>query len=233
MHQYPNTNQSRKLIDHIEGYERVQYQIDQLKLEQKDIKNAARSQGWDMRGFAELIKLRKLSESERDDWLAIRELMMREVGMLADTPLGGAAIRRFEQANQPPELPDGSPQEPQDGQEGEESPDSTSTAPKPNGRLPARQKPAGPTPEEVEAQRQAELADAAKKGAEAGAAWKESKSPDVGILANPYVAQDPRRIVWDREWRLAADSDGMELPAYMKRAAKPKKPKKGEGKGDE
>lgn len=228
--------QSRALIEHIESYENIQFQIDGLKEHQKQILSEARQQGWDMRGFKELIKLRKLSQSEREDWEAIRQLMLHEVGMLGDTPLGGAALRRFEQAYQP-HSPQNSAESPQQAPEPPEANGADATHPQRLARPTPPAKPAGPTPEEIAAQRQAELDEAEGKGTEAGELWKKSKSPAHGILSNPFLAMDPRRVKWDAAWRAAADSDGMELPAYLRRADKPRKPKKGgheaNGKGGE
>jgi uncharacterized protein (UPF0335 family) len=90
---------------------------------------------------------------------------------------------------------------------------------------PAEGEPAAPTdeapptpttlgPAEIEAAR-----DAGHKAAHEG----------VSILANPFVAGDPRRAAWDEGWCAETGSDGMEIPKAWRRT-KPAKEKDGENK---
>lgn len=60
----------------------------------------------------------------------------------------------------------------------------------------------GPTPDDVEA--------AARRGAE-------DFSSGLPVTANPYPAGDPRRPAWDQAWCLAAGTDGMDIPAHLRR----------------
>jgi uncharacterized protein (UPF0335 family) len=72
------------------------------------------------------------------------------------------------------------------------------------------QTPLGPTAEDIEA---------------AGAEGREAFAAGIKVTANPYPAGDPRRTAWDNGWCLAAGSDGMDIPAHLRRPEKPKKPK--------
>ncbi|MCX5478483.1 DUF2312 domain-containing protein [Kaistia geumhonensis] len=72
-------------------------------------------------------------------------------------------------------------------------------------------------PAEIEAAR-----DAGHKAAHEG----------VSILANPFVAGDPRRAAWDEGWCAATGSDGMEIPKAWRRT-KPPKGKAGDDKGSD
>lgn len=49
------------------------------------------------------------------------------------------------------------------------------------------------------------------------------------VLENPFTAGDPRRAAWDEGWCAELGSDGMEIPAALRRKEKPKKKKKGDG----
>lgn len=52
------------------------------------------------------------------------------------------------------------------------------------------------------------------------------------VIANPYVAGDPRRAAWDEGWCFEAGSDGMDIPAAWRRTAK-KKPADDESKKED
>lgn len=66
----------------------------------------------------------------------------------------------------------------------------------------------GPTPDDVEA--------AARRGAE-------DFSAGLPVTANPYPAGDPRRPAWDQAWCLAAGTDGMDIPAHLRRPERGKR----------
>lgn len=42
------------------------------------------------------------------------------------------------------------------------------------------------------------------------------------VIANPYIAGDPRRAAWDEGWCFEAGSDGMDIPSAWRRATKKK-----------
>jgi uncharacterized protein (UPF0335 family) len=44
------------------------------------------------------------------------------------------------------------------------------------------------------------------------------------VTDNPYPAGDPRRRAWDQGFCLSSGSDGMDIPAHLRRPERPKKP---------
>jgi uncharacterized protein (UPF0335 family) len=72
---------SDELRSFVERFERVQGEIDDLKEDQKEIKNEAKARGYDMKAFAEMIKLRKLDMDERKEREAIRDLYAGALGV--------------------------------------------------------------------------------------------------------------------------------------------------------
>ncbi len=65
----------------VERFERVQGEIDDLKDDQKEIKAEAKAKGYDMKAFAEMIKLRKLDADERKEREAMRDLYSHALGI--------------------------------------------------------------------------------------------------------------------------------------------------------
>jgi uncharacterized protein (UPF0335 family) len=61
-------------------------------------------------------------------------------------------------------------------------------------------------------------------------AGKDAFQGGVKVIANPYIAGDPRRAAWDEGWCRAAGSDGMDIPEAWRRkkAEKAKKPDESE-----
>lgn len=73
-----NCGELRSLV---ERFERVQEEIDERKEDQKEIKAEAKSKGYDMKAFAEMIKLRKLDLEERKEREALRDLYAGALGV--------------------------------------------------------------------------------------------------------------------------------------------------------
>jgi uncharacterized protein (UPF0335 family) len=85
----------RSLVERIENLE------DERKLLQADIKDIyteAKSAGYDAKVLRMVIAARKKDQDELNEQQALLETYMRALGMLADTPLGQAAL---EAANGP------------------------------------------------------------------------------------------------------------------------------------
>lgn len=61
-------------------------------------------------------------------------------------------------------------------------------------------------------------------------AGREAFQQGVKVIANPFIAGDPRRAAWDEGWCRAAGSDGMDIPEAWRRkkAEKPRKPDESE-----
>ncbi|RAI27324.1 hypothetical protein CH340_24460 [Rhodoplanes serenus] len=60
----------------------------------KDVFAEAKGNGYDVKALRAVIRLRKQDKDERAEHEAIVETYMHALGMLADTPLGRAAIER-------------------------------------------------------------------------------------------------------------------------------------------
>ena len=76
--------------------------IEQLETEKagiasdiRDVKAEAKGRGFDVKAITEIIRMRKQDAAERQEREAILETYMSALGMLADTPLGAAAIRKI------------------------------------------------------------------------------------------------------------------------------------------
>lgn len=72
---------ARELLSFVERFERVQGEIDELKEDQKSIKDEAKSGGYCMKTFAEMVRLRKLDIAERKEREAIRDLYASALGI--------------------------------------------------------------------------------------------------------------------------------------------------------
>lgn len=60
----------------------------------REVFSEARAQGFDTKIMRELIRIRKMEESDYREHEEILDLYKRALGMLADTPLGQAALKR-------------------------------------------------------------------------------------------------------------------------------------------
>lgn len=83
-----------KLRSGIERWENLQEQIDALKEDQKEIMASLKSDGYEVKYVRNMIKLRKLTQEERDQHDRLMEAYRAALGMLSDTPLGKAALER-------------------------------------------------------------------------------------------------------------------------------------------
>ncbi len=84
-----------------ETLRRLVEQIERLESDKRDLSEdirdkylEARSQGFDVKILRHVIKLRKVDKADRDEAQMILETYMNALGMLADLPLGQAAIER-------------------------------------------------------------------------------------------------------------------------------------------
>lgn len=60
----------------------------------RDVYAEAKGNGFDVKALRSVIRLRKQDADERREQEAILETYMHALGMLADTPLGAAAVAR-------------------------------------------------------------------------------------------------------------------------------------------
>jgi len=195
----------RQFVDRIE---RLEEEKKALSDDIKDVYAQAKSQGFDPKTVRQIVKLRKLSQEERDEQEALLDIYKAALGMLADTPLGAAAVRRL---SEPP-----APKQPA-SQADPGQPDLEDFT----GRADEAAADGVPTPVPP-AEPEPTVDDARVAGRNAATAGKP-------VTANPFPARDPRRAAWDEAWCQASGSDGMDLPASWRRSS-PKKPGKGDDK---
>lgn len=78
----------------IERIERLEEEKAALANDIKEVYAEAKGNGFDTKAIRKVIRIRKLDAAEREEQDAILELYMSALGMLADTPLGQAAVQR-------------------------------------------------------------------------------------------------------------------------------------------
>lgn len=86
-----NNNQLQTIVERIERLEEDKAAIAE---DIKGIYTEAKGNGFDPKILRKVIALRKKAASERDAEQTMIDLYMSALGMLADTPLGQAAIAR-------------------------------------------------------------------------------------------------------------------------------------------
>ncbi len=87
-----NSNEQLKSI--IERIERLEEEKAATASDIKDVYTEAKSNGFDVPALRALVKLRKQDADKRKEREAILETYMHALGMLSDTPLGQAALKR-------------------------------------------------------------------------------------------------------------------------------------------
>lgn len=200
--------------------ERLVYYVQRLEelVERKQAASEALTRGFDdakIEGFDPqtlriVLKLRKMTPSQRRERRALESIYLAALGMLDGDPLTDEARRRLDP---PPAPPDG-----------ETSDDETAGAPEHQAGPPP---PPAPTKPEQPPLVLKEPAEARAEGAAAAAAGKR-------IYDNPYPAGDPCRAAWDEGWCAQRKSHGMDLPeAYQRRTTKPPDKREKDGDGDD
>lgn len=76
----------------IERVERLLEEKDALTSDIREVYAEAKGQGFDTKTMRQVVALRKMETADRQEQEAMRELYMSALGMLADTPLGQAAM---------------------------------------------------------------------------------------------------------------------------------------------
>jgi uncharacterized protein (UPF0335 family) len=84
-------NQLQSIVARIE---RLEDEKATLALDIKEVYAEAKSNGFDTKIIRKLISMRKRSEADRQEEQAMLDTYMSALGMLADTPLGKAAMAR-------------------------------------------------------------------------------------------------------------------------------------------
>lgn len=85
-------NQLQSIVQRIE---RLEDEKSQLNEDIKDIFKEAKGNGFDPKIIKKVIALRKMDAAKRLEEQALLSTYMEALGMLADTPLGQAALKRM------------------------------------------------------------------------------------------------------------------------------------------
>jgi len=83
-----------ELRQFIERIERLEEEKRAIADDIKEVYGEAKARGFDTKTMRKIVALRRKNEEERAEEAAMLDLYMNALGMLADTPLGQAAVRR-------------------------------------------------------------------------------------------------------------------------------------------
>ena len=83
-----------KLNSFIERIERLEEEKKALAEDLKEVYAEAKAQGYDVKTMRQIVRLRKMDADDRAEAEALLETYKNALGMLADTPLGEAAMRK-------------------------------------------------------------------------------------------------------------------------------------------
>lgn len=83
-----------QLRSFIERIERLMEEKAALAEDIKEVYAEAKGSGFDPKTMRQVIRLRKMEEHARKEQEALLDLYMDALGMLVDTPLGAASLRR-------------------------------------------------------------------------------------------------------------------------------------------
>lgn len=86
---------AERLRSFIERIERLEEEKKHLQADIREVKSEAKSAGFDIKTINEILRLRKMDQSEREEHEALVDIYKAALGMLYDTPLGEAARRRL------------------------------------------------------------------------------------------------------------------------------------------
>ena len=81
-----------KLKSYVERIEKLEEEKAALAADIKDVYTEAKSTGFDANALKKIIAIRKKGQDKHKEEQQMIALYMKELGMLADTPLGKAAI---------------------------------------------------------------------------------------------------------------------------------------------
>lgn len=92
-----NNNQIKALVERIE---RLEEEKAAIAADIKDVFSEAKSNGYDVKILKKLLSLRKQDAQKRAEEQAVLAVYMDALGMLADTPLGKAAVDRIKNSEE-------------------------------------------------------------------------------------------------------------------------------------
>ena len=88
------TDKRKKLKGYVDEIEHVDQQIRDLSSDRASIYKRLKAEGLDNRAVKEVIRYRKMTPDHRNVFFDTVDDYMAALGMLADTPLGQAAMHR-------------------------------------------------------------------------------------------------------------------------------------------
>lgn len=83
-----------RLQSFIERAERIQEEIKALKSDLNEVFAEAKSAGYDVKTMKQIIRLRSKDPADLEEENTMLEIYIDALGMLVDTPLGQAAIKK-------------------------------------------------------------------------------------------------------------------------------------------
>lgn len=89
-----NADEKAKLAGFVSEIERVGAEIRELTAENGTIYKAVKESGFDTKAVKHIVKLRRMEVSKRAAFETYCDAYALALGMLADTPLGRAAMKR-------------------------------------------------------------------------------------------------------------------------------------------
>lgn len=88
----------------IERIERLEASKAEIASDIRDVYTEAKGNGFDVKALRAIVKMRKQDADERREQQDIIDTYLHALGMLADTPLGQAAVKRDTGFDGPPHL---------------------------------------------------------------------------------------------------------------------------------
>src|ERR1700744_1490476 len=90
----PGHNANAQLRSIVERIERLEEEKRAIGEDVKDVYTEAKGNGYDVKALRTIIKMRREDAQKRAEMESSVETYMAALGMLADTPLGQAALQR-------------------------------------------------------------------------------------------------------------------------------------------
>lgn len=203
----PQRRADGRLQAYVARIQRLQEEKAALVEDIKQVFQEAKSAGYDTKIMRKVMREMDRKQEERDEEEALLDIYRGALGLLGDTPLGEAAVRRIERERHERAERD------RRASQNTDEPDKPADAADPGalqGDL--------PDPAMGAAAGQADDPFPGVTVADARAQGFEAAQQRHSILSNPFPARDPRRAAFDEGWCQASDSDGMDLPASWRRA---------------
>lgn len=91
-----NPGHNGQLKSIIERIERLEEEKAGIAADIRDIYAEAKANGFDTKALRQIVKERKMDAAERQEREALLDVYRASLGMLADTPLGEAAMKAAE-----------------------------------------------------------------------------------------------------------------------------------------